>query len=606
MFRLFRGFKAIVGKGGERTLAQTQISAWLAALEEALRDSGSADWNALFADESWWRDFVALSWNIVTCEGPEAIGAMLARQAPLLRPRSFAPSAEPLALPENQGWFTFETNTARGRGIVELDGGRARMVVTTALELKGFEEPAGPRREAGVTHRAERGRHTWIDRREQAARELGVTEQPYCLIVGGGQNGLALAARLKRLSVPALVVDSLPKPGDSWRARYRSLYLHDPIYLDDLPYLPFPDHWPLYTHKDKMGDWLEAYAKALELDFWGSTEVTSARYDVTAGEWMVTLRREGEERVLRPRQLVLATGLSGAKNIPDIPGAETFAGMKCHSADYARPADIAGKSCVVIGSNNSAHDVAADLWEAGARVTMIQRSPTIVVRATTMKTFSDAMPYADPAIPRDLADLVSAPPFRLQERGHRALTDAVREIDRAFYDRLEKAGFMLSHGTDGTGFLSVYSRRAAGYYIDVGASDLIADGEIALASGEIGSIRADGVEMADGPFVPADMIVYATGYRPMHEFVGRLISPEVEAKVGRCWGLGSGDEGDPGPWEGELCNMWKPTAQEGLWFQGGNLMQARFHSLHLAIQLKARKEGLPTPLYGGPDGYPLP
>ncbi len=84
-------------------------------------------------------------------------------------------------------------------------------------------------------------------------------------------------------------------------------------------------------------------------------------------------------------------------------------------------------------------------------------------------------------------------------------------------------------------------------------------------------------------FLPADVIVYATGYRPILEWVSQLISPDVARKVGPCWGLGSGTEGDPGPWEGELRNMWKPTAQEGLWFQGGNLMQSRFHSLHLAL-----------------------
>src|SRR5690606_32961429 len=103
-----------------------------------------------------------------------------------------------------------------------------------------------------------------------------------------------------------------------------------------------------------MGDWLEIYAKAMEIDFWGGTEVTSARYNATAAEWEVTVRREGEELTLRPRQLILATGLSGAKKMPEIPGAETFAGTTFHSADYVRAEDIAGKACVVIGSNNSA------------------------------------------------------------------------------------------------------------------------------------------------------------------------------------------------------------------------------------------------------------
>ncbi len=147
-----------------------------------------------------------------------------------------------------------------------------------------------------------------------------------------------------------------------------------------------------------------------------------------------------------------------------------------------------------------------------------------------------------------------------------------------------------------------YYREAGGYYVDVGGSELIISGEIPVQQGEIDQIVEDGLVMADGTHLPADIIVYATGYRPMNEWVGTLISPAVERKIGRCWGLGSGAKGDPGPWEGELRNMWKPTAQEGLWFQGGNLMQARFHSLHLTLQLKARMEGLPTPVYRAGHG----
>ncbi|MEO6151891.1 MAG: NAD(P)/FAD-dependent oxidoreductase [Croceibacterium sp.] len=572
---------------------------WLKALEAALADPGNADWRELFAEECYWRDFVALTWNIVTGEGVASIGAMLAQQAPLVHPRTFALSKEALALPPNQAWFTFETDTARCRGLVQLDDGRAQVVLTSALDLKGFEEPAGPRRAPGVEHRAYPGRLTWRDERDLTAAELGDSVQPYCLIVGGGHNGLSLAARLRRLAVPTLAVDAYAKPGDSWRARYRSLYLHDPIYLDDLPYLPFPEHWPLYTHKDKMGAWLELYAEAMEINFWGDTVVTAATYDDARGQWEVTARRAGEAVTLRPRELILATGLSGAKHVPGIEGADRFAGLQYHSADHGQ-VEAPGTRYAVIGSNNSAHDIAAALWEAGATVTMIQRTPTIVVRAETMKTFSDALSYADPAVPRDLADLAGALPFRVQEPGHRAMTAALKEIDAPFYQRLQDAGFLLWHGVDETGFLSAYSRRAAGYYIDVGASDLIAEGEIALATGAIACIRNDGVEMSGGSFVPADVIVYATGYLPMQNAVARLVSPEVAATVGRCWGLGSATQGDPGPWEGELRNMWKPTPQPGLWFQGGNFMQSRFHSLHLALQLKARMEELPTPVYCPP------
>ncbi len=94
------------------------------------------------------------------------------------------------------------------------------------------------------------------------------------------------------------------------------------------------------------------------------------------------------------------------------------------------------------------------------------------------------------------------------------------------------------------------------------------------------------------------MIVYATGYGSMNGWAAKLISQDVADKVGKCWGLGSDTTKDPGPWEGELRNMWKPTQQEALWFHGGNLHQSRHYSLYLALQLKARMEGLPTPVFG--------
>jgi putative flavoprotein involved in K+ transport len=576
------------------------VKAWLDRFAAALDDPEGADWSTLFEAECWWRDLLAMSWDIATFEGVDAIAAMARAQASAVGATAITPDDPALQMTdEKQGWFRFETATARCRAHVQLgDAGRARILMTAMTELIGHEEIGGPRRPQGVEHHADRNRRTWADERAETARTLGYSVQPYCLIVGGGQNGLTLAARLKRLGVPTLVVDALEKPGDCWRVRYNSLYLHDPIFLDHFPYLPFPDHWPLYTHKDKIADWLEVYAKAMEIDFWGNTRCTAASYDEASGEWTVTVQKDGKPLNLKPKQLVLATGLSGAKHIPAIAGAERFKGESYHSADHRNGAAQAGRSCVVIGATNSGHDIAVDLWEHGANVTMIQRSPTIVARADTMRDLAAHVPYADPKMDTDFADLMGATvPFRTRIAGEKSLTDLIRQIDADFYARLEKSGFQLWHGVDETGFFMAYYREAAGYYIDVGGSELIIGGEIALAHGEIAEIAEDGVRMASGAFLPADTIVYATGYRPMNEWMRQLISPEVEQKVGRCWGLGSGTAGDPGPWEGELRNMWKPTAQQGLWFQGGNLMQARFHSRHLALQIKARMEGLATPVY---------
>jgi putative flavoprotein involved in K+ transport len=216
--------------------------------------------------------------------------------------------------------------------------------------------------------------------------------QPYCVIIGGGQGGIALGARLKRLGVPTIILEKNARAGDSWRNRYKSLVLHDPVWYDHLPYLPFPDHWPVFTPKDQMGDWLEFYAGIMELDYWASAECLNASYDPVQREWAVLVERGREQLVLRPKQLVFATGSYGPPNELDLPGAGRFAGVQYHSSRHVSGAPFARKKCVVIGSNTSAHDMCADLWEHDADVTMLQRSPTTVVKSETLMELPISIP----------------------------------------------------------------------------------------------------------------------------------------------------------------------------------------------------------------------
>jgi putative flavoprotein involved in K+ transport len=162
----------------------------------------------------------------------------------------------------------------------------------------------------GAEHGANRERITWLEKRQHETQELGVTEQPYVLVVGGGQAGIVLSARLRQLGVPTIVIDKRSRPGDQWRSRYKSLCLHDPVWYDHLPYLRFPDNWPVFSPKDKIADWLESYTRVMELNYWPNTEATNASYDEASGEWTVHVQREGQSVVLRPKQLVLATGMS--------------------------------------------------------------------------------------------------------------------------------------------------------------------------------------------------------------------------------------------------------------------------------------------------------
>lgn len=580
-------------------------TAWLSQLEAALAGADIAGATALFGDACYWRDLVSLTWNIRTVEGRDGVAAMLAATLASARPSAFRLKGEAAVTGDTiEAWFTFETAVARGIGHVRLKDGKGYTVLTAMTELKGHEEKRGSTREKGIVHGAIRDRTTWLEERQAEEASLGIAEQPYVAIVGGGQGGIALGARLKRLGVPAIIVEKNQRPGDSWRNRYRTLVLHDPVWYDHLPYIPFPDHWPVFSPKDKMGDWLEMYAKVMELNYWGSSECLKASFDDAAKAWTVIVRRDGREIVLRPRQLVFATGSYGPPRHVTIPGQDIFRGEQYHSSRHVSAAPHRGKRCVVVGGNSSAHDICADLWENGAAsVTMIQRTPTTVVRSESLMEVAFAPTYSEEAVARgidvDTADLLFAStPFRLLPAAQKPLYAEIAGRDADLLARLEKAGFRTDFGEDDSGLLLKALRTGTGYYIDVGCSELIASGEVKVASGvEIAHLTEDAAVLTDGRSLSADLIVYATGYLPMNEWVAELISREVADRIGPNWGYGSGTRGDPGPWEGELRNMWKPLKQEALWFHGGNLHLSRHYSLYLALQLKARMEGFATPVY---------
>ena len=590
-----------------------QVSEVLDRLGGALARGDVEGAAACFQAEGYWRDLLAFTWNIHTMEGRDAIRAMLEAQLEGAAPSGWA-IAEGEAPAEEGGvltaWITFETALGRGWGLVRLRKGLIWTLLTTLTELKGFEEPMGEARPLGARHGAGKDHASWRSEREREAAELGHTTQPHTVIVGGGQGGIALAARLRQLGVPTIVVERLERPGDSWRKRYETLCLHDPVWYDHLPYLPFPPNWPVFSPKDKIGDWLEMYARVMELNYWGGTTARSASYDEEAGRWTLVVERGGEEITLRPEELVLATGMSGKPNVPDLPGRERFRGVQQHSSEHQGPEGWAGRRVVVIGSNNSAHDICAALWEADADVTMVQRSSTHVVRSETLMELGLGPLYSEEAVARgittDKADMISASvPYAILHELQIPIYEEVKRRDAAFYEGLERAGFRLDFGADESGLTMKYLRRGSGYYIDVGASQLVIDGEIKLRAGQVREIDEDGVVMEDGARLPADLIVYATGYGSMNGWAADLISQEVADRVGKVWGLGSDTPKDPGPWEGEQRNMWKPTRQEGLWFHGGNLHQSRHYSLYLALQLKARMEGLPTPVHGLPEVHHL-
>ena len=591
----------------DKASATAKLSDLLTSLDKALAAGDIAAALDLFQTDCYWRDLVAFTWNLKTMEGKEQVANMLRSQLAGSQPSRWRVADGETASESDgvvEGWIQFETAQARGFGHIRLKDGRIWTLLTSMRELKGFEEQSGATRPMGAKHGIDANRKTWSEERAEETAELGYSKQPYCLIIGGGQGGIALAARLRQLKVPTIVIDKNARPGDQWRQRYKSLCLHDPVWYDHMPYLPFPANWPVFTPKDKIGDWLEMYTKVMEINYWASTECLSCAYDEAAQEWTVTVRRDGEEVVLKPKQLVLATGMSGKANWPKFEGMDVFKGEQQHSSQHRGPDGWRGKKVVVIGANNSAHDICGALWEGGADVTMVQRSSTHIVKSDSLMEIGLGDLYSERAVNSGMttqkADLIFASlPYKIMHEFQIPIYDKIKQRDAEFYKKLEAVGFMLDFGDDGSGLFLKYLRRGSGYYIDVGACDLVADGSIKLKSGVgVTRLTENSVILTDGTELPSDLIVYATGYGSMNGWAADLISQEVANKVGKVWGLGSNTTKDPGPWEGEQRNMWKPTQQEALWFHGGNLHQSRHYSLYLSLQLKARMEGLPTPVYG--------
>ena len=278
-----------------------------------------------------------------------------------------------------EAWIEFETEVGRGQGHLRLKDGEAWTLLTTLIELKGHEEDAGTDRPQGVEHGADPDRETWLGAARARGRRARLQTQPEVVIVGGGQGGIVLGARLRQLGVPTIIVERNERPGDSWRKRYKSLCLHDPVWYDHLPYIKFPDNWPVFSPKDKIARLARDVHAVMELNYWGSTEAKSARYDDEAGEWIVVVERGG-----RGRDAAAQAARDGHRHVRQAeraqhPGPDAFRGDSTTPASTPGPTPTSGKKAVVIGSNNSAHDICAALWENGADVTMVQRSSTHIV-----------------------------------------------------------------------------------------------------------------------------------------------------------------------------------------------------------------------------------
>ncbi|KAF8843430.1 FAD/NAD(P)-binding domain-containing protein, partial [Paxillus ammoniavirescens] len=565
----------------EGVSALEEATKWLSAFATSVSNQDHESTITLFHEHGFWRDILALTWDLRTIRGHSAIKRLLDTRLSLTGLTAFRLVEDPPRGPTVtkplprlvfiRFCFEFETGHGKGTAIASLvplaDGLWKAWTLLTRLEsLKEFPEQVGNLRDRVVQH------ENWEDQRR---REIDFEDgDPAVVIIGAGHGGLEMAARLKYLGTSTLVIDRNTRIGDNWRTRYKTLCLHDTVWYNRMPYLDFPKTWPVYCPASKLGDWLESYATALDLNVWPSSSVTRTDFIDETRSWRLCINRDGQVRSMTAKHLIFATGFGGGfPKMPDVPGRELYQGVVLHSTEFTSSAEYGGKKVVVVGACNSAHDIALDLCRRGSDVTMIQRSSTYVISAKSAATSLEDR-YNE-YFPLEFADLLGlALPFATQKHLLRAFTEHMASTtDKNLIEGLERADFRTYLGPDGAGLLPLVFERGGGFYIDTGASQEIIKGTIKVRSScSVQRFTQGGLELEDGTMVEGDAVIFATGFGDIRDSIREVCGPTVASKVGNVWGLDA---------EGELQGVWRRTGYPRLWIAMGNLGRSRFHTLHL-------------------------
>ncbi|KAJ7078780.1 FAD/NAD-P-binding domain-containing protein [Mycena epipterygia] len=571
-------------------------ASWLDKFGSSLVVSDFQSASSCFQPNGYLRDVLVFTWRNRTLRGTGGISAYLGdafdrgvsvSQFTIDERPGFSPSVGPTPSSSSvcavSSGFVFTTGIGVGRGYFTLvpaceDGAewKAVTVFMTLWDINGHEELGA---EEGTY-----GGHTipWED--VDAERRQAVESNPHVLIIGGGQTGLNVAARFRQMQIPTLVIERNSRVGDNWRQRYPTLTLHTPKTHHTMLYHPYPDNWPVFTSRDKLANWLEQYAVSQDLCVWTNSQVLRApTYDCTAKRWTATVLRDGTRTTLYPAHIVLAAGTIGTPRIPCIANYSAFSGTILHSAQYQGGKPFAGKNVVVVGAGNSSADICQDLVIQGARgVTMVQRSSTCVVACSSIRRVAEGIWPA--YVPTPVADFKSmATPFRLLKEVLSERKEELRTQESHLHQMLTGAGLALNMGKDGSGQFPMFFERFGGYWLDVGCGKLIGSGQVKIKHGvEIAKLTEHSVIFTDGSSLPADAIIFATGYESIRDTMRGLFGDSVIDQTGPVWGV---DE------EGEIRGCYHSSGHPGLWFAGGNFVTSRFYSKQLALQIKAIELG---------------
>ncbi|KAH8895412.1 FAD/NAD(P)-binding domain-containing protein [Thozetella sp. PMI_491] len=565
-------------------------------LFSALQNGDQQRCESLFYQgQCYYRDSLALTYHKRGFEGAGSISRTLLKlsKARVVGDLAAVPGAQHFVVSPTLGWldlgFTFKTRSPRatcGGNLKLLPQKAAGGVVewkiwTMSTWLNGLDD--FPEDESRLQVPTER---KW---KTQTEITTDVT------IIGGGNSGLLLAARLKALGVDYLIIEKNDNNGDNWGNRYDCMRFHVPKGFCQTPYLPYPDDTPEELTRDNLSQQMRRFAEAFDLNVIHKSHVKATRRDEATKTWVLDVASSATVQTVQCKHLVLATGVaSWTPYIPDIADQGVYSGIETHSHHYKSAKTLAesgakARSVLVVGSANTAFDVIEDCYKAGLQTTMIQRSPTYLIPLEY---------HHDPRglgiydiVPSDIGDqIVFTGPIQVGGQLLAGVHASLSAKEPNRYDKLAAAGFQVIDSTKGDLMHNILE-RGGGHFVDMGMGvELLSTGKVGIKSGVVPiAFTRTGLMLSDGTTLDADAIVWCTGFSDtdirylMSDILGSG-GEAVAEKMDAVWSLDR---------EGETRGMFKRHEKvDNLWVMGFGAAAQRLQSKGVSMQIKAELEGI--------------
>lgn len=280
------------------------------------------------------------------------------------------------------------------------------------------------------------------------------------VVIGAGQAGLSAAYHLQRLGIDFVVLDANDEPGGAWQHRCDSLTMHDVHGVANLPGRAVPEFDPQARANQEVPAYFRAYEREFDLPVRRPVRVHRVRDARDADELLV----ETSAGIWRTRAVVNATGTWDQPFVPSYPGAADFRGRQFHTVDYPGPEALAGQRVVVVGGGASAVQFIGEIAPLAEVIWVTRREPLWRTGEFDADAGRAAVALVEERVARGL------PPQSV----------------------VSVTGLMLRPQEQVAANLGVYDRRRPMFE----------------------RIVADGVRWADGSMEHADVILWATGFRP--------------------------------------------------------------------------------------------